>query len=62
MTDSELRTMFEKMALKANAAVDELLVWRQKSEEKAKLRYCIKKLEIIIGACNRALDKLNSNV
>ena len=67
MTDDELAMLFRSFAATANTAIDQLIAVRQASVNgrKQRLGYCTKKLEIIVGACNRAIraiDKLESGV
>jgi hypothetical protein len=59
MTDSELNQLFNSINDTANNAIDKLIAVRQATGDAVKYRYVIKKLEIIVGACNRSLDKLN---
>jgi hypothetical protein len=61
MTDSELIALFDSINDTANTIIDLLIKVRQASADgrKQRLSYLIKKLEIIVGASNRALDKLN---
>ena len=60
MTDTEIIALFESIALRANDTIDTLMAIRQSSVNgrKQKLSYVTKKLEVIVGACNRSLDKL----
>ena len=60
MTDDEIIVLFESIALRANDAIDTLMAIRQSSVNgrKQKLSYVTKKLEVIIGACNRGMEKL----
>ena len=60
MTDDQIIALFESIALRANDAIDMLMAIRQSSVNgrKQKLSYVTKKLEVIIGACNRGMEKL----
>lgn len=60
MTEQEIKSLLEDIADRSNDAIDKLIVDRNKCEpdKKASLRYVTKKLEIIVGACNRALDNI----
>ena len=60
MTDAEIIALFESIALRANDAIDTLMAIRQSSVNgrKQKLSYVTKKLEVIVGACNRGMEKL----
>lgn len=60
MTDQELERLFARISAEANLAIDKLIVIRQASQNgrKQKLSYITKKLEVIVGACNRGLEKL----
>lgn len=59
--DPTIKTYFESVNSSANAGIDNLIRLRQDAEQKEKYyyRYLIKKLEVIVGASNRALDKIN---
>lgn len=61
MTDSEIAHLLRNVEMICNKAIDALIAVRQNGD-KAKYRYITKKLEIIVGACNRGLDKMNNNV
>ena len=60
MTNDEIIQLLEDIARKSNNAIDKLIEIRQNclDSRKQKLSYVTKKLEIIVGACNRSLDKL----
>lgn len=60
MTPNELANLLNSIQDQSNAAIDQLIPMRQASENgnKYKIGYIIKKLEVIVGACNRAQDKL----
>jgi hypothetical protein len=60
MTDQEIKELLTNTLNTANDAVDKLIAARQASKNgrKQKLSYLTKKFEIIVGACNRGLDKL----
>ena len=61
MTDNEIGDLLEHISNKANEVIDKLIVVRQNclDSRKQKLSYVTKKLEVIVGACNRGLDKLD---
>jgi len=68
MTDQNLDRLFARIQQEAtriqqecNLAIDKLMPIRQSSlnGRKQKLSYVTKKLEVIVGACNRAKDKIN---
>jgi hypothetical protein len=61
MTDSEILYLLEDIALRCNNMIDTLIIERQASVNgrKQKLSYITKKLEVIVGAANKSLDKLN---
>ena len=60
MTDDEIIALFDSIASRANDAIDTLMAIRQSSVNgrKQKLSYVTKKLEVIVGACNRGMEKL----
>ena len=64
MTEQEILILLKSIENSANDAIDKLIPIRQAmtNGRKYKYGYVIKKLEIIVGACNRALDKLEQNV
>lgn len=64
MNDLEIKRLLNTVAWQCNDVIDKLIVARQNclDSRKQKLSYVTKKLEIIVGAANRALDKLDSNV
>lgn len=57
MTDPEIAHLLRNVEMVCNKAIDALIAVRQKGD-KAKYRYITKKLEIIVGAANRGLEKL----
>lgn len=61
MTDNEINQLLQNISEQANIAIDKLISERQTSSNgrKQKLSYITKKLEVIVGACNRGLDKLD---
>ncbi len=61
MTNDEINQLLQDIEVKCNDAIDKLIPLRQASTNgrKYKLGYVIKKLEIIIGACHRGMDKIN---
>jgi hypothetical protein len=61
MTEQEIKLLLEDIANRSNDAIDKLIPIRQTSwdDNKYKYGYIIKKLEVIVGACNRGLDKLS---
>ena len=61
MTNDEITQLLQNIEIKCNDAIDKLIPLRQASihGRKYKLGYVIKKLEIIIGACYRGMDKIN---
>lgn len=63
MTDYELDRLFARIQIECNDAIDKLMVIRQASQNgrKQKLSYLTKKLEVIVGACNRAQERLSLN-
>ena len=60
MTDSEIVTLLQQVADISNDAIDKLIIERQSSANgrKQKLSYITKKLEVIVGAANKSIDKL----
>ena len=64
MNDIEIRWLLQHVSDQCNDAIDKLIVTRQNclDSRKQKLSYVTKKLEVIVGACNRSLDKLESDV
>ncbi len=60
MTDNEIIQLLEEIAEKSNVAIDKLIIVRQNclDSRKQKLSYVTKKLEVIVGACNKSIDKL----
>lgn len=60
MTDSEIEALLTEMQTKCNNAIDKLIPIRQSATNgrKYKYGYIIKKLEVIVGACNRAMEKM----
>lgn len=60
MNDIEISQLLQSIADQSNIAIDKLIVERQNclDSRKQKLSYVTKKLEVIVGACNRSLDKL----
>lgn len=60
MTDIEINQLLQSIAYDANSAIDKLIVERQNclDSRKQKLSYVTKKLEVIVGAANRGLEKL----
>lgn len=64
MIDQELERLFARISTEANLAIDRLIIIRQASQNgrKQKLSYLTKKLEVIVGACNKSLDKLSASV
>jgi hypothetical protein len=60
MTPNELANLLNSIQDQSNAAIDQLIPMRQASENgnKYKIGYIIKKLEVIVGACRMARDKL----
>lgn len=61
MTDLEIKRLLENVSEVCNDAIDKLIPERQASipGRKQKLSYVVKKLEIIVGACHKAQDKLD---
>lgn len=61
MNDNEINQLLQNISEQANIAIDKLIVTRQNciDSRKQKLSYITKKLEVIVGACNRGLDKLD---
>ncbi len=60
MNDIDIANLLQEIAEKSNIAIDKLIVCRQNclDSRKQKLSYITKKLEVIVGAANRSLDKL----
>lgn len=60
MTDQEIKALLRQTLWLANNAIDRLVIERQASKNgrKQRLSYLTKKLEVIVGACNRGLDKI----
>ena len=60
MNDTEIVIMLNDIARQCNDAIDKLIIVRQNclDNRKQKLRYITKKLEVIVGAANRGLEKL----
>lgn len=60
MTDSEIVTLLLNVHNACNNAIDKLIIERQSSANgrKQKLSYVTKKLEVIVGAANKGLEKL----
>ena len=60
MTDIEITVLLQEISEQANVAIDKLIITRQNclDSRKQKLSYITKKLEVIVGAANRGLEKL----
>lgn len=60
MTDKELEMFLDVIEENVNNTIDKLIVRRQKAigDEKKRLSYITKKLEVIIGAIHRIQDKM----
>lgn len=60
MTDKELEMFLDVIEENVNDTIDKLIVRRQKAvgNEKKRLSYITKKLEVVIGAIHRIQDKM----
>ena len=60
MTDNEIIHLLRNVEMICNDAIDKLIITRQNclDTRKQKLSYVTKKLEVIVGAANKSLDKL----
>jgi hypothetical protein len=60
MNDQEIKALLTETLDKCNEAIDKLMIVRQASKNgrKQRLSYLTKKLDVIVGACNRGLDKI----
>lgn len=60
MNDNEISQLLQSISYDANNAIDKLIIERQNclDSRKQKLSYITKKLEVIVGAANRGLEKL----
>ena len=60
MNNNEIISLLENISDKCNDAIDKLIIARQNclDSRKQKLSYITKKLEVIVGAANKSLDKL----
>jgi hypothetical protein len=60
MTDNEIQHLLRNIEIICNDAIDKLITTRQNclDSRKQKLSYITKKLEVIVGAANRGLEKL----
>lgn len=60
MNNQQLSFLLEDIELRCNNAIDKLIPLRQSlpDDQKRRLSYITKKLEVIVGACHRAQDKM----
>lgn len=59
MTDNELAALLHNLEESVNDAIDKLIVRRQRSiNDKQRLSYTTKKLEVIIGAIHKIQDRM----
>ena len=60
MNDNDIKWLLQHILDQSNVAIDKLIITRQNclDSRKQKLSYITKKLEVIVGAANRGLEKL----